>query len=811
MDPTGFVRFTHAEIEQSIPARFARQVASHGDRLAVSGREPLTYRELDHASTALAGALLEARGDRAEPVVLLLRQGTPLVVTILAVLKAGKVYVPLDPHASEHERARAIEASGAGVLIADQETDSIARRHAGASHLIVQVDRAPTASCTKTSLPTVPPDAPAYVFYTSGTTGAPKGVVDSHRNVLHNVMRYTNALRIGPDDRLTLLQGPSFSGTVSSLFSALLNGAAVFPFDLKRESMSEVASAVIEHGVTIWHSVPALFEQLLASGSALPSLRLIRLEGDQASRRHVELFQQRFGRSCNLVNGLGATETGITRQLFIDHDTELAGSAVPLGYGTEDMETLILDEAGAQLAPGEIGEIAIRSRYLALGYWRDPERTSAAFAAAPGKPGTRLYRTGDLGRLRADGCLEYLGRSNFRIKLRGRWVDTDAIEAALLELGVVRAVAVQACEVAAGQPQLVAYVVPADGVAPSVQAIRTHLATRMTADAMPARFVFMAALPLNAHFKVDRNALPRPEPERPRLDTPFASPRDPLEMALVDIWHEVLRLDRVGIHDGFFELGGDLLQALEVAHLIEQRIEAEFPVSSVLEAATIAEMAERVRAARPPQCLVPIRRGGSRTPFFCVHDQSGEILCFRALAEHLSEQRPVHGLRAPKMADDASLRVETLAATYVEALRAVQADGPYLIGGNCLGGVIAYEMAQQLTRAGARVALLVLFDTAFPSGRLQEALGRLRRLGWLSSEWSAGTRPDLLPKLWERAASGARATIARLRGERSLPRYHQNVQQALEAAGRSYAAQPYVGHATLIRVGGQTNQGGWGG
>jgi len=324
----------------------------------------------------------------------------------------------------------------------------------------------------------------------------------------------------------------------------------------------------------------------------------------------------------------------------------------------------------------------------------DPARTAAAFAPVPGSAGERLYRTGDLGRLRPDGCLEYLGRRDFRPRLRGRWVDVDAIEAALLALDDVQSAVVKVCQFPDGGTQLIGYVVPAAGAAPASDALRRRLAGRLPAESLPARFVLLDRLPLNANFKVDRNALPLPDQLRPRLETQFAAPRDPLEQELALIWREILGLDRVGIHDDFFDLGGDSLAALQVAHLIEERIETGLPVSDLLQAPTVALMAERLRAARPATCLVPIQPGGSRTPLFGVHDQSGEVLCFRELAARLAPDRPFYGLRmvAPTAVEES---IEAIAARYVEAIRAVQPQGPYLLAGNCFGGVIAFEAARR--------------------------------------------------------------------------------------------------------------------
>jgi len=370
-------------------------VRNHGERLAVqSTTEKLTYGQLNCLSNRVAHEVLSKRGPGSEPVALMLRQGASLIAAILGVLKAGKMYVPLDASHPPERLRRELSDSGSALLLTDRTTLRSASQFADQQQQILNVDSEDICPATDNPHVDLCTDALAYLFYTSGSTGQPKGVMDNHRNVLHNIMRYTNSLGIGWKDHLTLLQSSSFSGSVSNPFCALLNGATVHSFDLRQEGLDLLADRLMEEGITMFHSVPAIFQHLMSGPGRFPSLRVIRLEGDVTLPHHVELFQQghRFSPDCMLVNGLGATETGLTRQYVIDAQTVLPGHTVPIGHPTDDMEIVLLDDAERQLPPNEIGEIVVRSRYLAVGYCQNEQLTDARFRSTT-MEGERAYST----------------------------------------------------------------------------------------------------------------------------------------------------------------------------------------------------------------------------------------------------------------------------------------------------------------------------------------------------------------------------------------------------------------------------------
>jgi acyl-coenzyme A synthetase/AMP-(fatty) acid ligase/acyl carrier protein len=300
------------------------------------------------------------------------------------------------------------------------------------------------------------------------------------------------------------------------------------------------------------------------------------------------------------VNRLGTTETLTFRSYFVDHETHISEAVVPVGYAVPDHEVLLLNERGEPVTEGTIGDMAVRSRYLSPGYWRDGEMTCEAFVPDPLDPDLRIYRTGDLGRFRADGCLEYLGRKDFQVKIRGHRVETAEVEAALLDVDGVRETAVLA-ERSNERDRLVAYVVPATHAALDASAARRALATRLPEYMVPTAYVFLDALPLLPNGKLNRHALPAPGATRPQLQTPFVAPRNSIEDEITRTWIEVLQLDRVGIHDHFLDLGGDSLAATQVIARLSSRFDVKMSIPLLWKASTVALMAEVITqyAIRP--------------------------------------------------------------------------------------------------------------------------------------------------------------------------------------------------------------------
>lgn len=505
--------FDKRETEGTVIERFDKIVALHADQLAIDdGRRALTYRELDEATDRLARALVDRLGPAAEPVALLYRHGSAFHVAQLGVFKAGKFYASLDAQLAPRRLSLLLENLGARVLLCDSACEPIARELARVSPgmAVLNTETEPGAAGGRPAT-SLTPDSIAYIVYTSGSTGAPEGVVASHRHVLHHARMQTHSLHVGPDDRSVQICPLSSAASTGEIFPLLLNGGAVFPFAVRNEGVNNVAGLarwLKQKKITLYVSVPVLFRLLakaLGKSGSLPDLRVVRLSGDRILPSDIDLFKKHFAPSCLLRAAYGSSEANFTTEYFIDHAYDGARSTVPAGYPVSDAEVLIVDEQLDPLGAGEQGEIAVRSRYLADGYWRNPKRTDERFIVDRDDPGKRLYLTRDLGYLEPDGCLIHLGRTDFRVKIYGKWVAVTELEEALLALPDVREAVVVARSGAHGNELAAYYTTVGGGDLP--RDIVVAAMSPFPTEIVPRAFVRLAEMPLTRSNKVDRKAL----------------------------------------------------------------------------------------------------------------------------------------------------------------------------------------------------------------------------------------------------------------------------------------------------------------
>jgi acyl-coenzyme A synthetase/AMP-(fatty) acid ligase/acyl carrier protein len=443
-------------------------------------------------------------------------------------------------------------------------------------------------------------DALAMLLYTSGSTANPKGAMHTHQSVLAEVRNLTNAWRISSEDRWLLYTSMSFANSVRTIYGALLNGGSLYPYDLKENGFAALPDWFLSNRITIFRTLPTTFRTFMAMlppTLVFSDVRILSIGGEPMLQGDVDLFNQHFASPCVIVHGMGPTECFMVCLIYIPHGTRIDASKLAIGWPVPDKEVLLLDESGREVQDGEVGEICVRSRYISLGYWHDSDRTRAAFRDDPTDSRMRIYRTGDLGFRVANGCLTHVGRVDFQVKIRGYRIDVSEIEVALRAIDGIEDCVVVGREDSLGNKRLVAYFVAPS--APAIGSLRATLAKAIPAYMIPSVFVRLDVLPQTPNGKTDRLRLPLPSPARPDLDTLFVAPTTAVEKELARIWSEILVLDSVGMHDNFLDLGGNSLLAIRVAARVLKELKVEISLKSLLNAATIAEMAAEISETNP--------------------------------------------------------------------------------------------------------------------------------------------------------------------------------------------------------------------
>jgi amino acid adenylation domain-containing protein len=732
--------------------------------------ESLTYTELNRRANLMAHHLHE-QGIRPEKtVVIRMVRSLEMVVAVLGVLKAGGAYVPIDPEYPTERVKLILEDTQAEVVLTQQHLMYSVPR-TGAKVICVDADWARIAESSGENLSSgVIPQNLAYVMYTSGSTGQPKGVLVEHRSVrnLLDAQRETCDIAVG--SRVLQFASLSFDPSVFEMFAALTTGATLVV--ASKDTLQpgpKMTTFMREQGITFATLTPAVLA--LLAPEELPALRVVGCGGEACPLELAEKWA--VGRT--FLNIYGPTEATV---MATWNPSEEGSVSAHIGRPLANVQAYLLD-ANLQPVPVEVpGELYLGGAGLARGYLNQAELTAERFVAHPfaTETGARLYKTGDRARFLEDGNIEFLGRSDEQVKIRGIRIELGEVEQVLKQHPSVRDAVVLVREDVPGDKRLVAYVVglccpknssessdrnkktrthcdtaqlgdQLEGVTKIPQMmgdntfasdlqkstterleslktgnLRAYLLQKLPEFMVPAHFVTVEELPLTSNGKVDRRALPTPSDLQAGRETQHVVPRDVLELQLVNLWEELLEIRPIGVRDNFFSLGGHSLLGVRLLTRIQQRFGVELSLSSLFHGGTIEGLAQHVRheeqiiwnALVPIQARLPSR--AEKLPFFVVHPIGGSVLCYRELAGAFGADQPVYGLQARGLVgEDASFAsVEEMAAHYVEAIRSVQESGPYHLGGWSFGGVVAFEMARLLTAQGHEVATLALLDSFAP-------------------------------------------------------------------------------------------------
>ena len=605
--------------EKTVHGLFEEQAERSPDAEAVVfGQQRLSYRELNERANRLARFLMR-RGVGPEVLVgLCVERSLEIVVGILGILKAGGAYVPLDPASPRQRLAFMLEDTAARVVLT-QETLANSLPE-GAQRVRLDADWAEISREGGENLPaTATAENLAYVMYTSGSTGAPKGVSVRHRSVVR-LVQGTIYATFGPREVFLQLAPISFDASTFEVWGALLNGARLEVMPAGPPSLEELGAALTRYGVSTLWLTAGLFQQMVDTHiGSLRGLRQLLAGGDVLSVPHVEKALRELP-ECRLINGYGPTENTTFTCCHTVRRDESQGTSVPIGRPIANTRVFILDRNRQPVPIGVTGELYVGGDGLARDYFGRPELTAETFVPDPfgGSPGARLYKTGDLARYRGDGEIEFLGRADRQVKIRGFRVEIGEAEDGLARHPEVRACAVAVRQEESGQKRLVGYVVARGAAPPSVSQLRGFLKNLLPDYAVPSAFVFLDALPLTPSGKVDRNALPAPEQTPPDREELFVAPRTPGEEVIAGIWAEVLGQERIGVEDDFFALGGHSLLATQIISRVREACRVEVPMRALFEVPTVAGLAreienEKSRNAVPSTVrLVPASREGRR-------------------------------------------------------------------------------------------------------------------------------------------------------------------------------------------------------
>ncbi|MEA5622687.1 amino acid adenylation domain-containing protein [Nostoc sp. UHCC 0251] len=794
----------------------------------------LTYQELNTQANQLAH-YLRSLGIKPEmPVGVCMERSLLTIVSILGILKAGGVYLPLDPKYPKERLAFTIEDAKLSVLLTQQSLDI----EAGKSTTVVFLDRESEiiAQHSSTNLnQVVTPDNLAYIIYTSGSTGKPKGVLLAHRGLCNLATAQIQAFDIRPDSRILQFASLSFDASISEIFMALVAGAtlclattdALLPG-------ANLLRLLRDRAITTVTLPPSLLAVLPVE--ELPALQTIIVAGETCSADIVA----RWGRDRRFFNAYGPTEATVCATIAECTDAQNQPS---IGRPIANTQVYILDRHLQPVPIGVPGELYIGGIGLAQAYLNRPDLTQEKFIPNPfidfklpiwdfelsdrddnlrssktdNLKSHRLYQTGDLARYLPDGNIEFLGRIDHQVKIRGFRIELGEIETVLRQHPDVLT-----CVVAADEDRfdkrLVAYIIPENGMTINQQQLKDYLKEHLPDYMLPAALTILNTLPLTSNGKVDRQALPAPDTDRSLKLATFVMPRDSLELELVQIWEEVMNVRPIGVTDNFFDIGGHSLLAVRLMALIQQQFGRELPLSILFQSGTIEHLATILRSgtpSRPWSPLVGIQTAGSKPPLFCAHPIGGNVLGYIALGRYLSPDQPLYALQAPGVDGQRQpyTNIPDLAAHYIEALQAFQPTGPYFLGGHSFGGLVAFEMAQQLQQLGQEIGLLMIMDTPAPIHRgviepIDDAKWMVKRSQVLERFFEKKLAVDYTELQQLEPEAQFNYFLEKLRRADLIPpdaghnmiRHILEVQKASHQALVNYLPQIYPGKITLLRA-----------
>jgi len=821
--------------DQCVHQLFEEQVARTPDAPAVSFEgQKLSYAELNRRANRLAHHLRTLGVGPDSRVGLCAERSLEMVIGLMAVLKAGGAYVPLDPSYPSERLSFMLEDAGPIVLLTQPHLKHLFAGDKAELPILDLTEASRWAGQPETNLDAcaigLRPDHLAYIIYTSGSTGQPKGAMLEHKGLTNRLSWMQAAYGMDGSDAVLQKTPYSFDVSVWEFFWTLMVGSRlVMALPEGHKDPAYLVEVIRKSNITTVHFVPSMLQVFLEYSEArtCTSLKRVICSGEALPASLVRRLQQLLPQA-ELHNLYGPTEATVDVTAWTC-PRGFDGATVPIGKPIANTRMYILDAAMQPAPIGVPGELYIAGVQVARGYLNRPQLNREKFLTDPFTTDAdkRMYRTGDVARWLADGNIEYLGRNDFQVKIRGLRIELGEIETRVADYPGVGEAVVIAREDTPGDKRLVAYYTTAgEQDAIGAEQFRQHLSANLPDYMVPAAYVHMEMLPLSSNGKLDRKALPAPDATA--VSSRYEPPQGELETALAEVWADVLQVKRIGRHDNFFELGGHSLLAVQLVLRMQKIIPGEaLPLRSLLEAPTIERFAFWLQGEeiRQPRILVQMQAGSPAvSPFFFVSAPDGTVLGMRPLAMALDKNIPLYCIQHKGL--DGSERfgtVEEAARCYLDEVRKVQPQGPYCLGGYCFGGIVAFEMARMLEQAGESVVMLFLVDSFNPAYfRLLPAIEmvvRLTRFGIRRAAAHVRTMRRLRPGAWIAYSTGRlyamlthgrrifkrnRANQGGLQDAPVAPSHLEQVLQSMRlwsfATQRTFLPQPYGGDATVFRA-----------
>ncbi|MGK0188016.1 MAG: amino acid adenylation domain-containing protein [Verrucomicrobiales bacterium] len=746
--------------EECVHVLFEQQVALTPDREALVFKDgSFTYRTLNEKAEKYANSLAAKGIGRGDLVAVYSDRCPDLIAALIGIMKVGGAYVPIDPSYPVERIEFMLNDTDAPAIVTQRSLVGNLSANASRGKLILYLDQSIADAPVRPTKIELDKEDTAYVIYTSGSTGSPKGTVIPHRGITR-LVRNTDYAEFGVEHTFLMAAPVSFDASTFEIWGPLLNGGRLAVLPAGTPSLKGIGDAVRDFNVTTLWLTAELFQLMVEERlEDLTGIKQLLAGGDVLPKEQVSKALSALGDGARLINGYGPTESTTFTTCHSIKVADLERSSIPIGRPIPHTQTYILDADLQPVPVGVRGQLYIGGEGLATGYLHLPEMTNERFIANPfsSDPASRLYASGDICRWLADGKIEFAGRGDSQVKIRGFRIEPGEVEAIIGAIPAVsRAVVVVAGE-GAGDKRLIAYVCPADGMQLTDKSLRQHTADHLPSYMTPSSFVILKKFPVTANGKIDYRALPAVDVVDD-LVAEKVEPTTDTQHRLVALWQDVLEIDRIGVTDDFFAIGGHSLKGLQLFTRIQDTFGVSLPLATLFKAPTIEKLAKLVSddeiepltiaVAVNTDTVAVLRESGKKTPIFNLHGGDGGVLFYKDFCDLLEPDRPFYAIEAPMLLDNSRLlpeeSVEATASLYLKQIKAVRPAGPYIIGGFSFGGVVAYEIAQQLRIAGDEVELLVLFDTPNPA---RENEFRNSLWGRVAANWQQEDEPGVLQKI----------------------------------------------------------------